>query len=99
MVWSKKKNVICYKAKGGSGGIGCFVRTQILQTFKVDIFNSSNEGIMWLHFQPITDAKATISVYVINHLLIRLETLTTESFMIRFYINRVLTLMGYNERT
>ena len=46
------------KAKRGSGGIGCFVRTQILQTFKVDIIDSSHEGIMWLNFRPITDARA-----------------------------------------
>ena len=34
------------KAKRGSGGIGCFVRTQILQTFKVDSIDSSHEGII-----------------------------------------------------
>ena len=58
-VWfGQNRQKLHAKAKRGSGGIGCFVRTQVLQNFKVDIIDSSHEGIMWLHFQPTTDTKA-----------------------------------------
>ena len=57
-VWfGQNRQYVHVRAKKGSGGVGCFVRNSITQTYDVSIIDEDFEGILWLKFCPRTNEK------------------------------------------
>ena len=53
----KTEKNIHVRATKGSGGVGCFVRNSVTESFNVSIIDDLYDGILWLKFSPFNNEK------------------------------------------
>ncbi len=76
------------RAPKGSGGVGIFVSTSLLDGFNVELYDKTYDGILGIRLQRITEY--SVYVFSVCHLRIHHGGGTLQNFMPIYYISYLL---------
>ena len=66
--YSHNRTNICKKAKSGSGGVGIFIRNELLELFSVSILDDTVEDLLWIKLSSLVNVRSDDVVLCVAYL-------------------------------